>query len=199
MPIYNFSAGPAMLPKEVMQRAQAEFCDFAGSGSGILELSHRGKFFEPVIQRAEANVRELMNISNDYAVCFIQGGASMQFAMLAMNLLNGGTADYIDTGVWANKAAKEAKLFGKVNIAASSKETKYDHIPAASEWKLTPGAAYMPKIGWASGSVTTSTTAGRSWARAVLMAARTSPGFSTRSPKQPISSARRAKLVGRKQ
>lgn len=143
MPIYNFSAGPAMLPKEVMQRAQAEFCDFAGSGSGILELSHRGKFFEPVIQRAEANIRELMNISDDYAVCFIQGGASMQFAMLAMNLLNGGTADYIDTGVWANKAAKEAKLFGKVNIAASSKETKYDHIPAASEWKLTPDAAYM--------------------------------------------------------
>ncbi len=143
MPIYNFSAGPARLPKEVMEQAQAEFCNYGGSGSGILELSHRGKFFDPVIKRAESNIRELMNISDDYAVCFIQGGASMQFAMLAMNLLNGGTADYIDSGVWAAKAAKEAKLFGTANIAASSKESKYDHIPAQSEWKLTPNAAYM--------------------------------------------------------
>ena len=143
MPIYNFSAGPARLPKEVMERAQAEFCNYENSGSGILELSHRGKFFSPVIERAERNIRELMNISDEYAVCFIQGGASLQFAMTAMNLLNGGTADYVDTGVWAAKAAKEAKNFGVVNLAASSKETKYDHIPAASEWKLTPGAAYL--------------------------------------------------------
>ena len=143
MKIYNFSAGPAMLPEAVMRKAQAEFIDFQGSGSGILELSHRGKFFQPVIDRAEANVRELLNISDDYAVVFIQGGASMQFAMLAMNLLNGGTADYVDTGVWSNKAAKEAKMFGNVNIAASSKESKYDHIPAVDTWKLTPGAAYM--------------------------------------------------------
>ena len=143
MEIYNFAAGPAMLPKEVMQRAQAEFTNYQNSGSGIMELSHRGKLFKPVIDRAEANVRELLNISDDYAVLFIQGGASLQFAMLAMNLLNGGTADYVDTGVWSSKAAKEAKMFGNVNIVASSKETKYDHIPAASEWKLTPGAAYM--------------------------------------------------------
>ena len=143
MKIYNFSAGPAMLPEAVMRKAQAEFTNFQGSGSGMLELSHRGKFFQPVIDRAEANVRELLNISDEYAVIFVQGGASMQFAMVAMNLLNGGTADYIDTGVWSNKAAKEAKLFGTANIAASSRESKYDHIPAASEWKLTPGAAYM--------------------------------------------------------
>ncbi|MBR2345954.1 MAG: 3-phosphoserine/phosphohydroxythreonine transaminase [Lentisphaeria bacterium] len=143
MKIYNFSAGPAMLPEAVMRKAQAEFLDFQGSGSGMLELSHRGKYFQPVIDRAEANIRELLGISDDYAVVFVQGGASMQFAMLAMNLLNGGTADYVDTGVWSSKAAKEAKMFGNVNIAASSKETKYDHIPAASEWKLTPGAAYM--------------------------------------------------------
>lgn len=143
MPIYNFSAGPATLPKEVMEIAQAEFCNYQNSGNGILELSHRGKLFEPVIARAESNIRELMNVSDDYAVLFIQGGASMQFSMLAMNLLNGGTADYVDTGVWANKAAKEAKLFGNVNIAASSRETKYDHIPAQSEWKLTPDAAYL--------------------------------------------------------
>ncbi len=143
MKIYNFSAGPAMLPEAVMRKAQAEFLDFQGSGSGMLELSHRGKYFQPVIDRAEANIRELLGVSDDYAVVFVQGGASMQFAMLAMNLLNGGTADYVDTGVWSSKAAKEAKMFGNVNIAASSKETKYDHIPAASEWKLTPGAAYM--------------------------------------------------------
>ena len=143
MTVYNFSAGPARLPKAVMERVQAEFCDYQGSGSGIVELSHRGKYFAPVIERAEANIRELMGISDDYAVCFVQGGASMQFAMLAMNLLNGGTADYVDTGVWSSKAAKEAKLFGDVNIVASSKESKYDHIPAASEWKQTSGAAYL--------------------------------------------------------
>ena len=91
MKIYNFSAGPAMLPEAVMRKAQAEFLDFQGSGSGMLELSHRGKFFQPVIDRAEANIRELLGISDDYAVVFIQGGASMQFAMLAMNLLNGGS------------------------------------------------------------------------------------------------------------
>jgi len=143
MKIYNFAAGPAMLPEEVMKKAQAEFCAFQDSGSGIMELSHRGKYFKPVIERAENNIRELMKLSDDFAVIFVQGGASMQFAMIPMNLLNGGTADYVDTGVWSSKAAKEAKLFGNVNIAASSKETKYDHIPARSEWKLTPGAAYM--------------------------------------------------------
>ncbi len=143
MAIYNFAAGPAMLPKAVMEKAQAEFTNYQNSGSGIMELSHRGKLFEPVIARAEANIRELMGVSDEYAVLFIQGGASLQFSMLAMNLLNGGTADYVDTGVWADKAAKEAKMFGNVNIAASSKATKYDHIPAASEWKLTPGAAYL--------------------------------------------------------
>lgn len=143
MPIYNFSAGPAMLPKEVMEKAQQEFCNFGGSGSGIMELSHRGKYFEPVLARAVGNIRELMKISDDYAVCFVQGGASMQFAMLPMNLLNGGAADYIDTGVWSAKALKEAKLFGAVNVAASSKESKYDHIPKPDAWKLTPGAAYL--------------------------------------------------------
>ena len=143
MKIYNFAAGPAMLPAEVMKKAQAEFCAYQDSGSGLMELSHRGKYFKPVIERAEANVRELLHLSDEYAVLFIQGGASMQFAMIPMNLLNGGTADVIETGVWSKKAAKEARLFGTVNIAASSAETKYDHIPAESEWKLTPGAAYM--------------------------------------------------------
>ena len=143
MKIYNFAAGPAMLPVEVMKKAQAEFCAYQDSGSGLMELSHRGKYFKPVIERAEANVRELLNLTDDYSVLFIQGGASMQFAMIPMNLLNGGTADVVETGVWSKKAAKEAKLFGTVNIVASSAETKYDHIPAESQWKLTPGAAYM--------------------------------------------------------
>ncbi len=143
MAVYNFSAGPAVLPKKVMERAQAEFCNYKDSGCGVMELSHRGKLYEPIIQRAEANVRELMNISDDYAVLFIQGGASMQFAMLAMNLLNGGTANYADTGVWGAKAAKEAKLFGNVNICCSSKESKYDHIPAFDTWNLVDNAAYL--------------------------------------------------------
>lgn len=143
MKIYNFAAGPAMLPAEVMSKAQAEFTNFQGSGSGVMELSHRGKYFQPVIDHAEANIREIMRLSDDYSVLFIQGGASMQFAMIPMNLLNGGTADVLDTGVWSNKAAKEAAMFGNVNIVASSKPTKYDHIPAVGEWKLTPGAAYM--------------------------------------------------------
>ena len=143
MKVYNFSAGPAMLPVEVMQKAQSEFTNFASSGSGVLELSHRGKYFKPVIERAEANVRELLHLGSDYSVLFIQGGASLQFAMIPMNILNGGTADYIDTGVWSSKAAKEAAYFGTANIAASSKETKYDHIPDRGEWKLTPGAAYL--------------------------------------------------------
>ena len=143
MKIYNFSAGPAMLPVEVMQLAQKEFVDYAGSGSGILELSHRGKFFKPVIDRAEANVRKILNLSDDYAVIFVQGGASLQFAMIPMNLLNGGTADYVDTGVWSNKASKEAKFYGTANIAASSREDKYAYLPKRETWKLTPGAAYL--------------------------------------------------------
>ena len=143
MAVYNFSAGPAVLPKKVMEKAQAEFCNYKDSGCGVMELSHRGKLYEPIIQRAEANIRELMNVSDDYAVLFVQGGASMQFAMLAMNLLNGGTANYADTGVWGAKAAKEAKLFGNVNICCSSKESKYDHIPAFDTWNLVDNAAYL--------------------------------------------------------
>lgn len=143
MQVYNFAAGPAMLPKTVMEKAQAEFTNYQNSGSGLMELSHRGKLFEPVLERAKANVRELLNVSDEYEILFIQGGASLQFSMLAMNFLNGGVADYIDTGVWSAKAIKEAKMFGTVNVVASSKETKYDHIPAESEWKRNADAAYL--------------------------------------------------------
>ena len=143
MKVYNFAAGPAMMPEAVMKKAQQEFCAYQDSGSGIMELSHRGKYFKPVIEAAEANVRKLLNLSDDFAVIFVQGGASMQFAMIPMNLLNGGTADYVDTGVWSSKAAKEAKYFGTANIAASTKDDKYDHLPPVDSWKLTPGAAYL--------------------------------------------------------
>ena len=145
MKVYNFSAGPAMLPEDVMKIAQAEFCDFKESGSGLIELSHRGKQFTEVIDRAVANVRELMNISDDYAVLFVQGGASLQFSMLAMNLLQPGkTADYADTGVWSNKAYKEAANLGSARIVCSSKEDKYSYIPEFAKWEATPAdAAYL--------------------------------------------------------
>lgn len=144
MAVYNFSAGPAMLPAAVMERAKAEFCDYKGCGNGIVELSHRGSLFTEVIERAEKNFREIMGISDDYAVCFIQGGASMQFAMLAMNLLEKGkSADYADTGVWGAKAFKEAKFFGDAKLVCSSKATKYDHIPAFDTWTRNPDATYL--------------------------------------------------------
>lgn len=143
MRVYNFSAGPSMIPDEVVQIAQAEFCDFQNCGSGVMEISHRGSLFTSVIKRAEANICELMNIGDDYAICFVAGGAWMQFGMVPMNLLNGGTADYADTGTWASSAIKEAGRFGTVNVIASSKETKYDRIPNIRHWKPTPGAKYL--------------------------------------------------------
>jgi phosphoserine aminotransferase len=131
-----------MLPEAVMKIAQNEFCNYANSGSGIMELSHRGPQFTDVLEQAESNIRELMDISDEYAVCFIQGGASMQFAMIPMNLM-GECADYADTGTWANKASKEAQEFGKVNIIASSKASNYNHIPVIRHWKPTKNASYL--------------------------------------------------------
>lgn len=140
--IFNFAPGPAMLPVEVMQRAQEEFCNYHLTGSGLIELSHRSPEFSEVIERAENNIRKLMNISDDYAVCFIQGGASMQFAMVPMNLMQaGGFAEYADTGYWSTQSIKEAKLFGEVKIIASSKETNYNRIP--THWKSDPKASYL--------------------------------------------------------
>lgn len=144
MKVYNFSAGPAKLPEEVMLKAQEEFVDYAGSGSGVMELSHRGPEFSEVMENVEANIRELMNISDDYAICFIQGGASMQFAMAPMNLmLPGKPADFADTGTWSAKAIKEAKLFGEVNVVASSKDTNYDQIPVIRHWNPNNDASYL--------------------------------------------------------
>jgi len=138
---YNFYAGPAVLPREVMEKAQAELLSLNGIGLSILEISHRSKDFDAVIQTAEAKIRSLMKISDDYVVLFLQGGASTQFGMIPMNFLKAGTADYVNTGAWAKKAIKEAGLFGKVNIAATSEDTKFSHIP--DDLDLTPGAEYV--------------------------------------------------------
>lgn len=144
--IFNFSAGPAVLPEPVLKQAQQDLWSIAGSGIGILEHSHRGPVFDKVIEEAEADCRTLAGISDDYAVLFLQGGATMQFAMIPMNFLPAGkTADYPDTGVWTTKAIKEAKLIGNVNVAFEGKASKYDHVPSDAEIKQTPapGAAYL--------------------------------------------------------
>jgi phosphoserine aminotransferase len=137
---YNFYAGPAILPYEVMKKAQDELLDFNGIGLSVMEISHRSKDFESVINTAEEKIRFLMGVPANYSVLFIQGGASLQFGMIPMNLLKGGQADYVNTGSWAKKAIKEAKLFGTVTIAGSSEDKNYSYIPAI---KLSPDAAYV--------------------------------------------------------
>jgi phosphoserine aminotransferase len=143
--IHNFSAGPAVLPEPVLRKAQEAIWNVAGSGIGIMEHSHRGKVFDRILDEAEANCRALAGISDDYAVLFLQGGASLQFSMVPMNLLPAGrTADYLLTGVWAQKAVKEAKILGgTVHIAASSEATSFDRIPKADEVAYSPNPAYV--------------------------------------------------------
>jgi len=144
MKIYNFSAGPAMLPAEVMAEIKEEFVDYRQSGCGLVELSHRGPQFSDIMERVDANIRELMNIGKDYSIIFVQGGASMQFPMLAMNLmLPNGFAEYADTGTWSSKAMKEAELFGEVKTIASSKSTNYDRIPEIRHWHPDSNASYL--------------------------------------------------------
>lgn len=141
---FNFSAGPAMLPEEVLQRAQQEMLDWNGSGMSVMEMSHRGKEFMSIAEKAEADLRGLMGIPDDYAVLFLQGGASAQFAMVPMNLLRGkNKADYINTGAWSKKAIAEAKRYCDVNVAASSEEQKFTTIPAFDSWQLQKDAAYL--------------------------------------------------------
>lgn len=141
--VYNFSAGPAVLPHEVLVEAQKQFVDFQGAGMSLLEMSHRGKEYMAVQAEAEANIRKLLGITDDYAVLFLTGGASTQFAMVPMNLLSADqTADYTHSGSWASKAIKEAKLFGKVNLAADVSKAQPSRMPADAELKWTPGAAY---------------------------------------------------------
>ncbi|MGC1376693.1 MAG: 3-phosphoserine/phosphohydroxythreonine transaminase [Anaerolineales bacterium] len=142
--VHNFNAGPAGLPLEVLQQAQAELLDFKGTGMSVMEISHRSKEFEGVIHEAEADMRELLAIPANYKVLFLQGGATLQFAMAAMNFrAPGASADYIVTGAWAKKALEEAQKLGATCVAASSKATNFDRIPAQSELKLDPKAAYL--------------------------------------------------------
>jgi phosphoserine aminotransferase len=142
--VYNFSAGPAMLPQEVLEQAREEMTDWHGSGMSVMEMSHRGKEFMSIAERAEADLRELMAIPDGYRVLFLQGGASLQFSMVPMNLLREtGAADYVNTGSWSKKALGEAKRFCSVNIAASSEAEKFTTIPAQEHWRLDPRAAYV--------------------------------------------------------
>ncbi|MEM8527338.1 MAG: 3-phosphoserine/phosphohydroxythreonine transaminase [Bacteroidota bacterium] len=142
MQVHNFSAGPAILPKSVMAEAGQACVDFKGTGLSILEISHRSAEFKPVLEEAEALTRELLSIGDDYGVLFLQGGASSQFFMAAMNLLGSGeTAAYVDTGAWSTKAIKEAKLFGEVDMVASSKDKNYTYIP--KNYTLTDKTKYL--------------------------------------------------------
>lgn len=141
--IFNFSAGPSMLPDEVLERAGKEILNYEHSGMSVMEMSHRSKDFEVIIQDAERNLRELMNIPNNYKVLFLQGGASMQFAMVPMNLMKNRVADYIITGQWAKKAATEAEKFGKVNVLATSADKTFSYIPDMSKIKVSNDADYV--------------------------------------------------------
>ena len=142
--IFNFSAGPAVLPVPVLEQAQRDLVSLPGVGMSILEVSHRSKVFEDVLARAEADIRQLANVPSNYRVLFLQGGASLQFTMVPMNLLSpGATADYLVTGAWAAKAVDEAKKVGNVHVAATTKAEQFTRIPRADEIVLTPGAAYV--------------------------------------------------------
>ncbi len=144
MTIYNFSAGPAVLPKEVLQQAQAEMLDWQGSGMSVMEMSHRGREFMGIAAKAEADLRELLGIPGNYKVLFLQGGASMQFAMVPMNLLRGkASADYLNTGEWSKKAISEAKKFGAVNVVASGADKNFSYVPDFSTWQFDKDAAYL--------------------------------------------------------
>lgn len=142
--VYNFSAGPAMLPEEVLEQAASEMTDWRGSGMSVMEMSHRGKEYISIAKKAESDLREIMGIPYNYKVLFLQGGASSQFAMIPMNLLRGkNTADYINTGQWSKKAISEAKRYCNVNVAATSEADNFTTVPARSEWKLNPDSAYV--------------------------------------------------------
>ncbi len=138
---HNFYAGPAILPAAVLEKAKAELTDLNGIGLSVMEISHRSKDFDAIITAAEDNFKKLLNIPDNYHVLFLQGGASQQFGVIPMNLLQGGTADYINTGAWAKKAIKEGKLFGTVNIAASSEDKDFSYIP--KKFDFNPDSKYV--------------------------------------------------------
>ena len=141
--VYNFSAGPAVLPEEVLKEAQEEMLDYRGCGMSVMEMSHRSKMFDEIIQEAEADLRDLLNIPSNYKVLFLQGGASLQFAQIPMNLMKNRVADYIVTGQWAKKAWQEAQKYGKANKIASSEDKTFSYIPDCSDLPISPDADYV--------------------------------------------------------
>lgn len=141
--VYNFSAGPAVLPEEVLREAQAEMLDYKGTGMSVMEMSHRSKAFDEIIQEAEQDLRDLMHIPDNYKVLFLQGGASLQFAMIPMNLMKNKVADYIVTGQWAKKAYQEAQKYGKANKIATSEDKTFSYIPDCSDLPISEDADYV--------------------------------------------------------
>ena len=141
--VYNFSAGPAVLPEEVLKEVAAEMLDYRGTGMSVMEMSHRSKAYQQIIDQAEADLRELMNIPDNYKVLFLQGGAHQQFAMVPMNLMKNGVGDYIITGQWAKRAWKEASLYGKANAIASSEDETFSYIPNCSDLPISEDADYV--------------------------------------------------------
>ena len=141
--VYNFSAGPAVLPEEVLKEAAAEMLDYKGCGMSVMEMSHRSQVFDDIIKEAEQDLRDLMNIPDNYKVLFLQGGASQQFAMIPMNLMKNKVADYIVTGQWAKKAYQEAQKYGKVNKIATSEDKTFSYIPDCSDLPVSPDADYV--------------------------------------------------------
>ena len=141
--VYNFSAGPAVLPEEVLREAAEEMMDYKGSGMSVMEMSHRSQVFDDIIKEAEQDLRDLMNIPDNYKVLFLQGGASQQFAMIPMNLMKNKVADYIVTGQWAKKAYQEAQKYGKANKIASSEDKTFSYIPDCSDLPISEDADYV--------------------------------------------------------
>ena len=141
--VYNFSAGPAVLPEEVLREAAAEMLDYEGTGMSVMEMSHRSSAFQKIIDTAEQDLRDLMAIPDNYKVLFLQGGASQQFAAIPMNLMKNKVADYIVTGQWAKKASQEAMKYGKVNIVASSADQTFSYIPDCSDLPISEDADYV--------------------------------------------------------
>ena len=141
--VYNFSAGPAVLPESVLKEAAAEMLDYNGTGMSVMEMSHRSKAYDEIIKTAEADLRDLMNIPNNYKVLFLQGGASQQFAMIPMNLMKNKVADYIVTGQWAKKAYQEAQKYGKANKIATSEDKTFSYIPDCSDLPISEDADYV--------------------------------------------------------
>ncbi|HWU66897.1 MAG TPA: 3-phosphoserine/phosphohydroxythreonine transaminase [Methylophilus sp.] len=141
--IFNFSAGPAVLPKPVLERAQAEMLDWHGSGMSVMEMSHRGKEFTSILEKTEADLRQLLSIPANYKVLFLQGGAIAENAIIPMNLLNGKSADYVVTGSWSKRSVEDAKAYGQINIAANAEATGFTTVPTFADWKLNKEAAYV--------------------------------------------------------